>query len=97
MCPHHDCPPSLLFCLSLQFHSWLLPYLQIKTILFRIDSQTTAMQLFVTVLLAPVSAIIFVYCDGPENKWRLRVDFHPPLQRRLMFAPDKVMQRDFDG
>lgn len=57
------------------------------------------MQLFVAVLLAPVSAIIFVYCDGPENKWKLRVDFHPPtpLRRRLMFAPDKVMQRDFDG
>lgn len=30
MCPRHDCPPSLLLCLSLQFHSWLLLYLRIK-------------------------------------------------------------------
>lgn len=48
------------------------------TICPTIGSQMTTIQLFVILLPAQVSSIIFVYCEGPENKWKLPVDFHHP-------------------
>lgn len=70
MCPPHECPLSIPGC-SLVFRLEL-------TICPRIDSQTTAVQLFVTVSLAQASSIIFDFCVSHGNKWKLPLDFHPP-------------------
>lgn len=80
MCPPHDCPPSLPVSVFISIPGRSLIFRLELTIWPRIDSQTTAVQLFVTGLLAQVSSIIFVYCDGPENKWKLPLDFHPPSE-----------------